>query len=126
MPQASAGGSTAGRPGGPDGGLRRAAANPPYVTTSRLLDQGTPFGVSSGLAGDQVEVGLLQLLGDRATTAGADLAAVQFADRGHFGGGAGEEGLVGDVHLVAGDALLDDLHAQLAGQGQHGVAGDAV
>ena len=32
---------------------------------------------------------------------------------GHFSGRAGEEGLVGDVHLVARDALLHDLQAQV-------------
>ncbi|MNQ49356.1 hypothetical protein D3C85_632660 [compost metagenome] len=82
--------------------------------------------MGTGLAGHQVEIGFLQLLGHRAAASGADLPVIDFADRRDFGGGAGEEGLVGDVHLVAGDALLDHLDAQLVGQGQNGVAGDAV
>src|SRR5690606_27643215 len=94
--------------------------------TYRLLDQRPPLGVAGALAADQVEVGLLQLFGDRAATADADLPAVDFANRGDLRGGAGEEGLVGDVDLIAGDALLDPRHAQLFGQGQHGGAGDAV
>src|SRR5690606_20084348 len=53
-----------------------------------------PLSVFGQPAVDQVEVSLLQLLGNRATAADADLAAVHFADRGHFGGGAGEEGFV--------------------------------
>src|SRR5690606_6715989 len=43
-----------------------------------LLDQGTPLGVSGSLAGHQVEVGFLKLLGHRTTAADADLAAIHF------------------------------------------------
>ena len=68
----------------------------------------------------------LDLLGDRAARAGADLDAVEFADGRDFGGGAGEEGLVGDVDLVARDALLHDLDAEVLADVEHGVAGDAV
>src|SRR5690606_30187724 len=98
----------------------------PRLPTAGLSDQRPPFGVRIGLAGDQVEVGLLQLLGDRAAAADADLATVELANRSDLGSGAGEEGLVGNVDLVAGDALLDDLDTQLARQSQHGAAGDAV
>ncbi len=58
--------------------------------------------------------------------ADADLDAVEFADRRHFGGRAGEEGLVGDVDLVARDALLHHLDAQVLADVQDGVARDAV
>src|SRR5690606_20648204 len=99
---------------------------PVEPSRNRLLDQRTPFGVAAGLAGDQVEVGLLQFLGDRTTATDADLAAIDFTDRRDFGSGAGEERFVGDVHLVTSDALLDHLDAVFFGQGQDGAAGDAI
>jgi hypothetical protein len=43
----------------------------------------------------------------------AELDAVELADRRHLGGGAGEEGLVADVDLVARDALFHQLQAQV-------------
>ncbi len=54
----------------------------------------------------------LQLLGDRAALAGADRAIVELADRRHLGGGAGEERLVGDVDVVARQALGAHLVAR--------------
>jgi hypothetical protein len=57
------------------------------------------------LAGDHVEEGLLQRLGDRTRLAGADLALIQLADWRDLGGGTGEEALVGDVDVVARQAL---------------------
>src|SRR3569623_2451006 len=73
-----------------------------------------------------VEESRLQFLGDGPAAAAADGAAVHFADRRHLGGGAGEEGLVGDVHLVAGDAFFAHLDAEVFGQFDHCGAGDAV
>jgi hypothetical protein len=61
---------------------------------------------------DHVEEQALELFGDRAAAAGADLAVVEFADRRHLGGGAGEEGFVGDVDVVARQALRNDLIAE--------------
>ena len=58
---------------------------------------------------DVVEIEALQLLGDWAAGAVADAATVQFADGRYFGGGAGKEGFVGDVDLIAGDALFVDF-----------------
>jgi len=81
------------------------------------------FGVA---AVDDVKEGGLHFFCDGAAAAGADLDAVEFADGRDFGGGAGEEGFVGDVDLVAGDAFLHDLQAQVFGDVEHGVAGDAV
>lgn len=75
-----------------------------------------------GLTADQVEVGFLQFGGDRPTVTRADLAAIQLLDRRDFGGGAGEEGLVGDIDFITGDALFYQLQAVLLGQGQDGVA----
>jgi len=51
-----------------------------------------------------VEEQRLRSLADRAAAATADGAPVQVADRRDLGGGAGQEGLVGGVDLVAGDA----------------------
>src|SRR4051794_34239718 len=82
------------------------------------LDMGTsdlsePMGVFEILAIHDVEEGVLDLLGDRPARADADLHAVEFADRRDLGRGAGEEGLVGDVDLVARDALLHHLEPQV-------------
>src|SRR5690606_9579535 len=77
------------------------------VPTALLPDRGQPLSVGGILAIDQIEVGLLQFLGSRPAAADTYLTAVHFANRGNLGGGAGEEGLVGDVHLITGDALLD-------------------
>ena len=57
---------------------------------------------------------IFSVIGPRAAC--AELDAVEFADRRDFGGGAGEEGLVGDVDLVARDALLDHLQAEVLGR----------
>ena len=53
----------------------------------------------------------LQFLGDRSTLAFTNLAAVQFTDGQYFGGGAGEEGFIADIQLVASDAPLAALDA---------------
>ncbi len=72
----------------------------------RLFNVGQPLGVVGTTPVDVIEVQALQLFGDRTTGAVADVAAIQFADRRHFGGGAGEEGFVGNVDFIAGDALF--------------------
>ena len=91
---------------------------------------GQPMGVLGVAAVDDVKEGTLDFLGDRATAADvvalAQLNPVEFANWRHFGSGAREEGLVGDVNLVAGDALLHDLQTQIFGDVEHRVAGDAV
>src|SRR4051812_39536003 len=53
-----------------------------------------PFGVLRVASVDDVEERVLDLLGDRPARAVAELDAVELADGRHFGGGAGEEGLV--------------------------------
>src|SRR5581483_4912617 len=68
----------------------------------------------------------LQALGDRTAAAAADGAAVDFANRRHFGSGAGEERLVRDIHLVARETPHLHLETALLGQTDHGVARDAV
>ena len=106
---------------------------PAGVALRRELPVGESFstvllGVKPQLLG-AVAPGLEPLVGPETVLlsilAGADLAVVEFADRRHFGGGAGEEGFVGAVDFVAGDALFDDLDAQFAGQLHDGGAGDA-
>ncbi len=72
-----------------------------------------------------VEVERLQFLRDGAACAAADGAVVQFADGGDFSSGASEEGFIGGIHFVAGNALFDDLVAEFVRQLHDGVAGDA-
>src|SRR3569833_341640 len=72
-----------------------------------------------------IEIGRLQFLGDGAAAAAADGAAVHFADRSAFRGGAGVEGVGGVVHLVAGDAFFAHLDAVVFGQFDLRGAGDA-
>src|SRR5438105_13558384 len=74
-----------------------------------ISDLRQPVRVPGIAAVHDVEERRLDLLRDRAAPADADLDAVELADRRHFGRGAGEERLVGDVDLVARDALLHDL-----------------
>src|SRR5690606_17403914 len=66
-----------------------------------------------------------QFFGDRPAPARADAAVVDFADGRDLGGGAGEEGFVGDVDVVARQALGDHLQSQVGRQRVHGGAGDA-
>ena len=73
-----------------------------------------------------IEECLLQPGGDRAARTATDGAVVQFTDRRHFGGRAGEECLVGAIYLVARDALLDQLYARVFRQRDDGVARDAL
>src|SRR5581483_3350698 len=68
---------------------------------------------ADALALHELEIGRLQLLGDRPAPADADRAIVGFADRRDFRSGAREERLVGHVELVARDAALDHLDAHL-------------
>ena len=84
------------------------------------------MGVTFGTTVDDIKKHLLQSFGHRTARTGANTTIVEFADRGHFGGRAGEEGLVADVDLIAGDALLDQLQAQVLADREDGVAGDAV
>src|SRR5512140_3222904 len=91
-----------------------------------ISDLGQPVAVLGIAPVDDVEERVLDLLGDGAARSGADLQPVEFADGSHFRGGAGEERLVGDVDLVARDALLHDLDPQVLADTEHGVAGDAV
>src|SRR5262249_33845165 len=88
--------------------------------------RGQPLGVLRIAAVDDVEERALDLGCDRSACAFAQRDAVVFADRRHLGRGAGEERLVGDVDLVAGDALLDDLEAEVRADREDGVARDAV
>ena len=89
-------------------------------------DLAEPVRVFRVAAVDDVKEGALDFFGDRAAAAGAEFDAVQFADRRHLCSGAGEKGLVADVDLVAGDALLYYFQPQVFADVEHGVAGDAV
>src|SRR5688572_27740222 len=89
-------------------------------------DRREPVAVLVRLAGDAVEERLLQLFRDRAALAAADRAVVELADRRYLRGGAGEESLVGAVHLVAGDALGNEGDAEILRDADHRVARDAL
>src|SRR5713226_4271680 len=84
-----------------------------------------PVPVLGDLAGDHVEEQLLDLGRDRSARARADHAPVELADRRDLGRRAGEEGLVGDVDVVAGDAPGNDLVAELRRELDHRGARDA-
>ena len=56
----------------------------------------------------------------------AERVVVDLAHRHQLGGGAGEEHLVGEVELGAGDVALLDLVAEVAGDLDHRGAGDPV
>src|SRR5579864_3196718 len=77
------------------------------------------------VAGDHAQELRRQPKGDLARASGADGDAVHRADGGDLGGGAGEEHLVAGVELAARDHLLAHLDAEVAGEGDDGVAGDA-
>src|SRR5450830_804330 len=91
-----------------------------------VLYLGQPVGVLGVAAVDDVKERTLDFFGDRAAAAATEFDAVEFANRCDFSGGAGEEGFVGDIDLVAGDALLYDFQPQILADVEHGVAGDAV
>ena len=58
-------------------------------------------------AGELVELGL-QSASDGARLSAADGAEVDFPQSNHFGGGATDEYLVGDIELVARNLFFDD------------------
>src|SRR5262245_47367556 len=91
----------------------------------RLLYWCQPCAVLLVLSGHHVEERLLDRFRHRAGLAGADDAAVELADRRHLRRGAGEEALVGDVDVVARQALRPHLVAEAGGELDHRGAGDA-
>src|SRR3569623_1481021 len=94
------------------------------LSIAAFSDLGEPVGVLGIAAVHDVEEGRLDLLGDGAARADADLHAVQIADGRDFRGRAGEERLVADGDLVARDALLHDVDPQGFGDMEHRVARD--
>ena len=56
----------------------------------------------------------------------ADDAVVQFPDGSDFRRRAGEEGLIGEIDIVAGEEFRFHAEAHVFGQGDDGLAGDAV
>jgi hypothetical protein len=89
-------------------------------------DGGEPVVAVFGEAVDDVEEGLVEGGGDGAHGSVADQDAVDGAEVGDFCRGAGEEGLVANVEELAGEGLLDDGDAHVAGEDEDGIAGDAV
>src|ERR1700704_3042341 len=79
------------------------------------LDRREPGFVFRIPAVDDIEEQRLQLLGDRTALAVSDRPVVQLAYRRHLGRGAGKEGLVGDVHVIARHALCPHLDSDFVG-----------
>ena len=75
---------------------------------------------------DNVKEGLLDALRYGAAASCSDGQTVELADGGDFGCCAAEEGFVGDIDFVAGDAFFYHFDSQVGADVQHGVAGDAV
>src|SRR5439155_1394198 len=75
---------------------------------------------------DDREEQLLEAARRRTGLAVADAAIVELADRRHLRGRAGEERLVGEIYLVAGEALLTAGDAELGEELEDGVARDAA
>src|SRR5688572_32321045 len=94
---------------------------------SRLLrlDGRQPRAALPVFSGHDVEERFLDRLRHRPGLALADHPAVELTDRRHFGRGAGEERLVGDIDVVAGQPLFAYLISKLGGQLDHGRAGDS-
>src|SRR3990170_8768422 len=84
-------------------------------TCGPSVDQLDPVGVLLQAALHRGEVRLLDLLRHRAAGAGADRPVVDLADRGHLGGGAGQEGLVGRVDVRPDELPLQDLVPEVVG-----------
>src|SRR5947208_6087239 len=95
----------------------------PVAACALSVDILQPVLVALHLTANGGEVRLLERAGDVPTV--ADLAVVDRADRDHLGGGAGEEGLVGEVEVVAQELLLLHRVAEVAGDGHDRVARDA-
>jgi len=85
----------------------------PNNSGAYLFDVSQPVAVFGIFALYDVEVTLLNLGGNRAALADADLAAVDFANRRNFGGSAGEEYLVGYIQFIARQAFFVFLPSPL-------------
>src|SRR5438046_10645716 len=81
------------------------------------MDRREPVLVLGDLAGDHVEEEFLDLGRDRSARALAYGAPVELADGRDLGRGAGEEGFVGDIDVVASEAPGNDFIAQLVREG---------
>src|SRR3954464_456709 len=88
--------------------LRPRRPTPAQPRTGTALDAGVPFRMARVASLHDVEVARLQALGHGAHLAVAHRAIVDLANGGHLRCGAGEEGLVREVELIARDALLEN------------------
>src|SRR5690348_3302618 len=79
--------------------------------------------VSSPCSSEEV---LLQCQRDGAWPPGADAAAIELTYGNHFGGGAGKEGLIGAVDLIARDPLLGDGQTTVACQRTDRIPSDSL
>src|SRR3954454_7916842 len=103
-------------------------ARPPVQVTApsmSLRDKLVPGFVPIDPARGHLAVELDQPPGEVAGLAAADLAVVDLDHRDELGGGAGEEQLVGEVEVAAGQRLLADLDALVAGKRHDRGTGDA-
>ena len=77
---------------------------------SNVIEPACIFGIFTA---NDVEEQSLQFGRDRAATACADGAVIQFANRRHFGCGAGKERLIRAIHFVTRDTLFDQLDTKI-------------
>src|SRR5690606_1398217 len=93
---------------------------------NRSSNRRQPLQSAFATAFNRIEVHGLQLLGNGATGATADLTTIHFADRHDFSGRAGEESLVSHVNLITGNPLLNNLQAHFFSQRKDRTTGDTV
>src|SRR6185312_3115184 len=79
--------------------------------------------VSPPCSGEEV---LLQRQRDGAGSPRADAAAIELTYGNHFSGGAGKEGLIGEVDLIARDSLLGDGQTTVVYKRTDRIPGDSL
>src|SRR5680860_204856 len=89
-----------------------------------VFDQCQPVTMLRKLPFNRIEVHRLQLFSNRPTLTSANNTAVQFTDWQHFCRSAREEGLVCNVHLIAGNTALFHGNVQVVREIQNGLAGN--
>src|SRR4051812_37836159 len=97
--------------------------NSSFIVSS--LEVGEPVVILTVLAfGDGEEV-LLESTGDFTGYSAANVTVVHFTDRGHFGGSASKERLVGQVYLITGNAIFRQRVSHVVEESDDRIAGNA-
>src|SRR5688500_6468630 len=90
------------------------------------INRGAPVQILGAAAGDGGEVEVFEPLGDGSDIPVGNRTMIDVQHRRDVRGGAGQEDLVGEVQLVAGDGALNGADAELVtSQPDDGVARDA-